>query len=175
MKKSSEKQCYYENYPLSFLLVSNLFQIAIYVIGAIILYHLGIFFLILYLIYVLFLEFRVMKKSCINCYYYGKYCSFGKGKIASVLFKKGNKDFAKKEISWKDILPDFLVSIIPILIGIILLTIQLSWLILISIVMLLVLTFAGNALVRGNLACKFCKQRKLGCPAERLFNKGKNH
>ncbi|MFH1684097.1 MAG: hypothetical protein ABIA67_04360 [Candidatus Margulisiibacteriota bacterium] len=25
--------------------------------------------------------------------------------------------------------------------------------------------------LRGSLACKFCKQRELGCPAEQLFSK----
>jgi hypothetical protein len=27
--------------------------------------------------------------------------------------------------------------------------------------------------VRGQLACKYCKQRELGCPAEQLFSKTK--
>jgi hypothetical protein len=35
------------------------------------------------------------------------------------------------------------------------------------------LTFIGNGLVRGSLACKYCKQREIGCPAEQLFNKKK--
>ena len=36
---------------------------------------------------------------------------------------------------------------------------------------LLLLGFLGNALVRGHLACRYCRQREIGCPAERLFDK----
>jgi len=31
----------------------------------------------------------------------------------------------------------------------------------------------GNSYVRGSLACKFCRQRQLGCPAEKMFRQGK--
>ena len=92
--------------------------------------------------------------------------------MSSLLFKKANpQKFAKDKITWKDILPDFLVSIIPIVIGIVLLILKFNWLILILIVLLVILTSAGNGFVRGSLACKFCKQREIGCPAEQLFNK----
>jgi hypothetical protein len=35
------------------------------------------------------------------------------------------------------------------------------------------LSMGGNAMLRGSLACKYCKQKELGCKAEQLFNKGK--
>jgi hypothetical protein len=164
----------YENYPGCILFVSNFVSIAIYLIGAFIISQIGLIWLVLYLLYIVWLEIRVMKGSCINCYYYGKYCAFGKGKISSFFFKKGNpKAFLKRNITWKDILPDFLASIIPFIAGIILLIFNFNWLLLILIVLLGILTSAGNSFVRGSLACKFCKQRKIGCPAEQLFNKRK--
>jgi hypothetical protein len=43
--------------------------------------------------------------------------------------------------------------------------------ILILILALLLLGFMGNALVRGQLACRYCKQREIGCPATQLFTK----
>jgi hypothetical protein len=163
-----------ENYPGCIIFVSNFVSFAIYLIGAVIMSQLGVVWLTIYLLYVLWLELRVMKKSCVNCYYYGKYCSFGKGKISALLFKKGNpKAFTKRKITWKDILPDFLVSLIPLIAGIVLSILNFSWLRLIFMVLLVILTFSGNAFVRGSLACKFCKQRELGCPAERLFSKKK--
>jgi hypothetical protein len=119
-------------------------------------------------------EFRLIKRHCTNCYYYGKACAFGQGKISSIFFKKGDvKKFCKKQMTWKDILPDFLVSLIPILVAIVLLIIRFNWTILILVILLFLLTFIGNGLIRGSLACKYCKQRKLGCPAEQLFNKKK--
>jgi|APIni6443716594_1056825.scaffolds.fasta_scaffold434743_1 hypothetical protein len=165
----------YKSYPCWIVLISNLVSLATYAAGAYVLSQVpiaGHSLLGLYLSYILWLEIRVMSKSCVNCYYFGKFCSFGKGKLAALLFKKGSpQDFIKRKITWKDILPDFMVSIVPLIVGIVLLIIKFNWLILISIILLVILTSAGNGFVRGSLACKFCKQRELGCPAEQLFNK----
>jgi len=37
--------------------------------------------------------------------------------------------------------------------------------------LLIGLATQGNYLVRSRIACKYCKQRELGCPAEKLFRK----
>ena len=174
MKTSKDKIKNYENYPLGIVLMSNLLSILIYIIGAFILYQIGIIWLILYIMYILILEFRLIRGHCTNCYYYGKNCAFGKGKISSIFFKKGDLNkFCKMQITWKDLIPDFLVSLIPIIVGIIVLIIDFSWLILVLIILLVILTSFGNGFVRGQLACKYCKQKELGCPAEKLFNKKK--
>jgi hypothetical protein len=54
-----------------------------------------------------------------------------------------------------------------------LLLISFRVLVLALVIALLVLGFAGNALVRGRMACRFCKQREIGCPAVQLFEKKK--
>jgi F0F1-type ATP synthase membrane subunit c/vacuolar-type H+-ATPase subunit K len=38
-------------------------------------------------------------------------------------------------------------------------------------IILVGLTTIGNGYIRGNLTCKYCKQREIGCPAEQLFSK----
>lgn len=165
---------FYENYPVWIILTSNFLSLAIYALGAYILAQLGLIWLILYLAYLLILEVRLLKGHCIHCYYYGKYCAFGQGKLSSLFFKKGSPEkFTHLKLTWKSLVPDFLVSLIPILIGIILLIINFSWLILILVVLLVLFSSLGNGFVRGSCACKYCKQRELGCPAERLFNKTK--
>lgn len=172
--KMKQKEKYYENYPLWIIFSTNLLSIAIYLIGIFIIYKLGIFWLILYLIYILILEFRLISSHCPGCYYYGKSCAFGRGKLSSLCFKKMNsKEFCKRKITWKSLIPDFLVSIIPIIVGITLLVINFSWLMLFLILALFLLVSVGNGFVRGRLACKFCMQRKIGCPAEKLFSKQK--
>jgi hypothetical protein len=164
----------YENYPYWIILVSNTMQLALYAAGAIIVSFVGLFWMSLYIIYILWLEVRLLRKSCVNCYYYGKRCSFGKGKICALIFKRGdNKKFAANKITWKDILPDFLVGIVPIIIGIVMLLVDFRWIVLLLIIMIFLFSFIGNWLVRSQLACKFCKQRGIGCPAEKLFNKKK--
>jgi hypothetical protein len=172
MNMATQIKCY-EQYPLWIVFLSNFVSVAIYAIGGYIIYQLGLAFLVAYLLYVLFLEVRLMKKSCTNCYYYGKVCAFGKGRLSAIFFEKGNdaKRFAQNQMTWKDILPSFLVSIIPLLVGIALLIINFNLLILALVILLVLLTSAGNGFVRGSLACKYCKQREIGCPAEQLFKK----
>jgi hypothetical protein len=162
----------HENYPLATVIVSNLVSILIYVIGAYILSRLSIFLAIAYVFFILIMEFRLLSGHCVDCFYYGKTCAFGKGRISSRLFPGGDSEkFTRMQITWKDIVPDFLVFIVPVIAGVLLLVQEFSPTILLLVTTLLLLGFPGNALVRGKLACRFCRQREIGCPAERLFGK----
>lgn len=161
-----------EKYPIAIVIGSNLLSFLIYGIGAFLLLQFSIFWVIAYAVFIIFLEFRLLGGHCVDCYYYGKTCAFGKGRLSSLFFKKGDPDrFLRMQVTWKDIVPDFLMFIIPVLAGILLLVQRFSWMILILIVVLVLLGFMGNALVRGKLACRYCKQRKIGCPAAQLFDK----
>ena len=164
----------YENYPLWIVIVTAVFSFSSYIAGSLILSSLGTFWLILYLLYILFMELRLLKSGCVNCYYFGKTCAFGKGRLSCLLFRKGDtKKFAHRKMTWKDIIPDFLVTLVPVIAGIVILIKNFSWLMLGLVAWLILATFVGNAIIRGHLACKYCKQRKLGCPAEQLFGKSK--
>jgi len=163
-----------ENYPIATVIGSNLLSVLIYVIGAFILYKFSLIWVICYVLFILFLEFRLLSGHCVDCYYYGKTCAFGKGRLSSLFFQRGNPEkFSQKKITGKDIVPDFLVFIVPVLAGILLLIQEFAWTVLILIIALFLLGFLGNALVRGQLACRYCKQREIGCPAEQLFDKTK--
>lgn len=162
----------YENFPVWIPLLSCVLSLSIYALGTIIFSRLAILLAVLYLIFCLWLELKIFQKSCANCYYYGKMCGLGRGKLCALLFKKGNpEEFINKEISYKEILPDLLLLIFPLVGGIIILIRDFTWPVLILIVMLAVLSSGGNAIMRGSLACKFCKQKELGCPAQQLFEK----
>jgi len=163
-----------ENYPVTTVIISNLLSFLIYAFGAYLLLKFSILLAIGYVIFILFFQFLLLSGHCTDCYYYGKTCAFGKGRLCSLFFQKGQiEQFNRKTITWKDIVPDFLVFVIPVLAGIILLVQEFSLSVLILIIALLLLGFLGNALVRGQLACRYCKQREIGCPAERLFNSTK--
>jgi hypothetical protein len=163
-----------ENYPTAIVIGSNLLSLLIYGIGAFILFRFGIIWVIGYVFFILILEFRLLSGHCVDCFYYGKTCAFGKGRLSSMFFQKGNPEkFSQMTLTWKDIIPDFLMFMIPVLAGILLLIQEFTWIVLILIITLFLLGFLGNALVRGQLACRYCKQREIGCPAERLFNKTK--
>lgn len=167
-----EKPACKENYPLWIVIVANSVPLLLYGIGVFLFLQISIWWVVAYLLFVLLLEFRLVSGHCTDCYYYGKTCAFGRGRLSARLFPKGSQErFCAMEITWKDILPDFLVFIVPVLAGIWLLMREFSGTVLMLIVALLLLGFAGNALVRGGLACRYCMQREIGCPAERLFSK----
>jgi hypothetical protein len=162
----------YENFPVWMPLMSNLLSFSIYAIGALILTGYGVVLPIIYLMFCVGVEFRIMKKSCVNCYYYGKDCGIGKGRICSLLFKKGDPaKFAERTISKSDLVPDFLVAIFPLGGGIVLLMRNFSIGLTALVALLALLVTVGNFLVRTSFACKYCKQREIGCPAEKLFSR----
>jgi hypothetical protein len=162
----------FDSYPWWMIFLSNLVSVGVYILGGLILLRASWMWLIPYALFVLWLEVRLMMGSCTICYYYAKQCAFGRGRLASIFFKKGDeKKFGRKKVCWRDILPDFLIAIIPIVFGVVLLIRGFTWILLGLVLLLLLFAFIGNGLVRGLLACKHCKQKELGCPAEKLFNK----
>jgi hypothetical protein len=164
----------YENFPLWMPFIAVLLSLIGYILGAYILSGFGLFIVALYIIYCIFIELLVIFRSCKYCYYYGKICGLGKGKIAPLFTKKGTPSkFIDKKISWYDLIPDFLVGIIPLIGGIILLYNDFSYVILGLIILLLVIFFGGTGFIRGSFACRYCKQKELGCPAQEIFNKEK--
>lgn len=166
-----QESCCREEYPASIVVVSNLLSFLIWGIGAYILSRFSIIVVIAYLLGILVLELRLLGRHCVDCYYYKKTCAFGKGRLSALFFPRGDPErFLRMQITGKDIVPDFLVFLIPVLAGVLLLIQAFSWGILFLVIALVILGFAGNALVRGNLACRYCKQREIGCPAEKLFD-----
>jgi uncharacterized protein (TIGR02246 family) len=162
----------FENYPSRIVILSNLVSLFIYGLGYFIMFQLGLIFSVLFLIYILAFEYRLIRYHCINCYYWGKTCGFGKGRLSSLLFKKGDiSKLCYKEMKWTDMIPDILVSLIPIIVGIVLLILKFNPFLLFALLLLAVLTTVGNGYIRGTLTCRYCKQRELGCPANNLFNK----
>jgi hypothetical protein len=98
----------------------------------------------------------------------------GRGKLCALLFPKGNpQKFIDRKVTWRDVAPDFLVFIFPLIGGVIGLFQHFSWIVVGLLIALVALSFGGNALVRGLFDCKHCKQRDLGCPAAQLFNQSK--
>ena len=160
----------YDEFPLRLVLFCNGINIAIYIIGAYLITPLGKIYVVLYLLYCLWIETRVLIVSCRDCYYYGKLCAFGKGKVCSLFFKRGSLErFKLKKITWLNIVPDFLVSLIPLAVGIFHLVISFTWPRLVFVLVLVIMAFPVTGFVRGSISCKYCKQKEIGCPASQLF------
>lgn len=162
----------FEEFPWWMVASTAIVQLAIYLLGAYILLRIGPVFVVIYAASILMLEYRVLRHSCVNCYYYGGLCCFGRGKLCSAVLPKGDPaEFLKKAIRWTDILPDFLIALVPLILGIILLILRFDLFLLAAVVALALLAFPVQGFIRGNWSCRFCRQRELGCPAEQLFRK----
>ena len=167
-----DKKRSYDNFPLWILILAVLISAISYGIGAVILSGFGLIFSALYIIYCISVEFMVIYRSCKNCWYYGKTCGLGKGRLAPFFVKKGDtKNFSDRDISMVHMIPDFMVVIFPLIGGIILLLFDFSISTLVLMIILAVLFFSGTAFVRSTFACEYCKQKDIGCPADELFNK----
>ncbi|MFB3789147.1 MAG: hypothetical protein ACE15F_22540 [bacterium] len=162
----------YETYPLWIPLVANGLSLAIYLLGVLIAAHGGALPAGVYVVYCLWMEWRLLRKSCAECYYYGKRCAFGKGIVCAWILSPGDpQNRPKPEITWRLFLPDLLVLIIPMVLGLIFLFRDFSWTLLAMMAGMLLLAFPANGYVRENLACPFCKKRETGCAAVEFFEK----
>jgi hypothetical protein len=165
-----QKQASFETFPFGIVVLTAAVAISIYALGVYVLLGVGITAAVLYGLYCLAVEGLVLKRSCANCYYYGKRCGLGRGTLCAVLFKKGDPSrFVEREVAWTDMVPDFLVVLLPIAGGIVLSIRDFAWLRVAALALLVGLSFVGNAVSRGMFACRYCKQREIGCPAATLF------
>ncbi|MCP3683475.1 MAG: hypothetical protein GY861_12380 [bacterium] len=165
----------FESYPIWMVIVINILTLSVFVAGAFIMFTLSPITGTLYLAYLIILEAHNFKEGCVNCCYYGKLCAFGKGKIAKIFLRKGDpKKFKERELTWKDFVPQVLVILIPLIVGIALLISRgFNIIILIALLYPVLSWFAMNPIIYGKLACPHCKQGSICCPALKFFAKKK--
>jgi len=130
---------------------------------------------ILYLLYIVLMEFFVFREACPHCYYYGKLCFSGRGKLAKLLYKKGDpKKFCERQMKLKDLIPQLIVVAVPIIVGIALLVSRgFHLLTLIAVLYPVFNWFVVNPILYGKMACPHCMQGKKCCPALDFFSKKK--
>ena len=160
----------YDNFPVGIILLSNGLSLILYVLGFAIIARLHILLAVGYLLYCFYMEMNLLRGSCVHCFYYGKVCAFGKGMLCSLLFKRGDpKQFIERTVSWREIIPDIMVLLFPLVAGTVALVRHFTWPLLFLMAGLTAFSLAGNGIVRGTFTCPHCRQRELGCPAEKLF------
>lgn len=164
----------FEKYPLSTVFVFQFVSLVNYAIGIYLLYQISVLFSMIFVFYILIMEFSVYKEGCVSCCYYGRRCMSGRGKIAAKFFNKEDpKRFCEKQVTWKNLLPQILLSLIPIIAGVYLLVYEFSWLV-VGLILVPVLTwFVLNPMMYGKLGCLHCKQGRICCPANDFFGKKK--
>jgi hypothetical protein len=165
----------FERYPAWVVIVSNLISLSVCLAGVYLLYLIWPLFALLFVIYMIYLEVSVYREGCVRCYYYGKRCFSGRGKIAKLLFKKDEKrKFYEREVKMKHMIPSFLPMVITLIAGIYL-VIQglpnINFMVIGIAIWPLIVMFFGNPIIYGKLSCPHCKQREFGCPSCEFFMK----
>jgi hypothetical protein len=160
----------YGQFPVWMVAVSVLQALSIYALGVYILAGAGRIVVGGYVALCLAFELRGLRRGCRDCYYYGRRCAFGRGLVCAWLFQRGEPDrFAARCITWRELIPDLLLSLVPLVGGIILSVLAFAWSRLIALAALVFLSSVATGYVRGSIACRHCKQMEIGCPAQKLF------
>ncbi len=153
-----------EEYPRVGIILGNLVMVLWIILGTIACWFFYPLAVWIYLPFALIMVFVVLRKLvCTNCYYYGKWCGTGWGKLAALFFKQGNVENFSKSIGIKLApLTYGLLSLIPLVLGIIAAIREFTVPRVSVLVLLLLVSFYSGAISRGK-ACVNCKMRTI-CP-----------
>jgi hypothetical protein len=163
---SSRLECY----PLRIVCISASLTIISYLAGAFIIYFFNPVLSAFYLILAALTLVVSMKLRCTHCYYFGKFCNFGLGKLAKFFFRKGEpSEFRNHKKVIITAILSFGTMLIPVFIGILMLVTDMTISNLGLLLGYILIGIAPNFLVRGNF-CDKCMQGQLGCPSyERMI------
>jgi hypothetical protein len=160
-----------ESFPLSWVIGENLLYLTMWVLTGYLLWPLWTPFglpllAIVWAILVVIFQILLKKHNCSGCYYYGKLCHLGWGKIAAAMFKpdSGNAKIGVK-LAFFYILPPPLVSLTALAFAIIKNPAWVYWFVLV----LFVILNAASFPVRKK-GCGLCAMREV-CPGSAAKSK----
>jgi len=90
MTMDGVRDCGYENFPLKIVKIRAGIAGAILVTGTIATGTLNVFFGVLYLLYSIIIVLRIAAAVCNKCYYHGKWCDSGLGKLSGLISSRGS-------------------------------------------------------------------------------------
>jgi len=146
-------------YPWALIILRWIISGSIFVLGFYVFNKLNQMAGIIYSIYAVFGVLVILPLSrCRNCYWYGKRCQIGWGKIAAFLFQQGREEDFRLSLHFTLLLTP--IWILPSLLALLKLLTQrnLHWLIIFGLSLLLPLL---KRWTRKGLACRRCPHRKL--------------
>jgi len=152
-----------EEYPKAGIILGNILLLVWIALGTIACWYLSPPVAWIYLALAIVMVFVVLRKMiCVHCYYYGKWCSTGWGKLSALFFKQGDLEkFAT--------CPGFIVApltygsliLIPILLIVISLLDEFSTEKIIVLGLLVVVSISG--VINRWKSCAHCKMQTI-CP-----------
>jgi len=150
-----------EEYPRSTVIAGNLIMLGWIALGTVACYFFNPVAAWIFLAVALLLVFIVLRKLvCTNCYYYGKWCATGWGKLSALMFKKGNIETFNDSVGVK-LAPAIygLLTLLPLVLGTISAVQHFSVAKPIVLAALLLLGFYSGTLGRRK-SCAQCKMRR---------------
>jgi hypothetical protein len=153
---------YCETYPRGVIIARWIILTLAFVLGVFILYRIKPTIGIIYVLYALYALTLVLPLSrCVNCFYFGRACNTGWGKVAGYLYGKGDESRYEEHYGYAIFL--HLLWMVPVLASFFkLITEKSLFYLLFFLVYLLVLWLEKVGLKK--LACRRCHQRDF-CPA----------
>jgi hypothetical protein len=153
-----------EEYPKSSIILGNLAMITWITLGTVSAWFLHPLAAWIYLAFAIIMVGVVLRKLvCTNCYYYGKWCSTGWGKLSALLFKKGNVEAFDTSIGVKLAPVTYgLLFLIPLIL-LVISVVQGFTVPKITVLILLLLVSSYSGIISRKKACTNCKMR-LVCP-----------
>jgi len=153
-----------EEYPKPSIVLANLSIVLWIAVGTVACWFLRPLAAWVYLAAVMIMTVFVMRKLvCTNCYYYGKWCCTGWGRLSALLFSKGSIDRFRRSAGIR-IAPLFyaLLILVPLIMIIIALAQEYSVpKIVVLVLLLLVSIYSGFLSIKRN--CSRCKMKPI-CP-----------
>ncbi len=160
-QKTNEEFKFYHDYPLSTVLLRWLFLGAAFGLGIYILLKFEPVLAYIYVFYgAICLTLILPLSRCVYCYYHGRRCDCGFGKVAAYLFPK--KDESQYNSKYAYFTLTYLFWLLPGLLGFIQVLRKKSLLALLVFLGFL-LALLLERVVLKNLGCKNCHQREI-CP-----------
>jgi uncharacterized membrane protein len=153
-----------EKFPIYRIILSNALMLFWIALGTAACGFFNTLVVWIYLLCAVLTIFVLLRKAvCTHCYYYGKWCSAGWGKLAALLFRKGNMEqFGTCLGARLAPLIYGLLLLVPLVFGMISL-IQKFTLFKIIVLILLILVAVYSGTINRKKACAICKM-KLICP-----------
>ncbi|HEY42097.1 MAG TPA: hypothetical protein G4O18_09640 [Dehalococcoidia bacterium] len=153
-----------ESYPKRTVVVANLAMVTWVALGTVACWFLAPIVAWIYLAVAVVMVWVVLRRLvCVDCYYYGKWCGTGWGKLSAMLFKQGNIECFATGIGVKLApLTYGLLSLIPLVLIIIGLVQEVTAARIVVLVLLLFMAVYSGYISRRN-SCVGCKMR-LMCP-----------
>ena len=153
-----------EEYPVAGAIIGNIVMMIWLALGAVACWFFHPLIGLIYLVLAFVMVYVVLRKLvCPNCYYHGRCCHIGWGKLSAFMFKKGNIEDFSSSIGLKVAPLSYgLLTLIPLIF--IVISIFQEFLIskLVVLVLLFAISFYSGTAGRKK-ACVVCKM-KLICP-----------